>query len=181
MTLDQGLWDTARAAALTSFFVLSASIVTGQALRSSLFEGAVPNRALLGLHRFLTLCWLPLIFLHVLAITLDSVSRVSVLDLLIPFRVSYAAIPIGLGTIGFDLLLIVTGTSYLRARMDPASWRWLHRLAYVMFAIFALHGLLAGTDFSRSLVLAPAAGVVAFVGVLTVARLAFARLATAGD
>ncbi len=181
MTLDQGLWDTARVAALSGFFVLSASIITGQALRSSLFEGALPNRSLLALHRFLTICWLPLIGLHVLAITLDSVSRVSVLDLVIPFRASYAAIPIGLGTIGFDLLLVVTVTSYLRTRMDPASWRWIHRLAYLMFAIFALHGLLAGTDFSRSLVLAPAAGVMAFVGVLTVARLAFGRVSTASD
>jgi methionine sulfoxide reductase heme-binding subunit len=181
MTVDQGLWDTARVAALTSFFVLSASIITGQALRSSLFEGAVPNRALLALHRFLTLCWLPLVLLHVLAITLDAVSRVTLLDVVIPFRIAYAPIPIGLGTIGFDLLLIVTVTSYLRARIDPATWRWLHRLAYPMFAVFALHGLLAGTDFSRSIVLAPAAGVVAFVAVLTVARLAFGRLSTASD
>ena len=181
MTLDQGLWDTARVAALTGFFVLSTSIITGQALRSSLFEGAVPNRALLGSHRFLTLCWLPLIGLHVVAITLDSVSRVTPLDLVIPFRVSYAALPIGLGTIGFDLLLILTVTSYLRARVDPATWRWLHRLAYPMFVLFAVHALLAGTDFSRSVILAPAAGVVAFVAVLTVARLAFGRLSTASD
>ena len=181
MTLDQGLWDTARIAALSSFFVLSASIVTGQALRSSLFEGAVPNRTLLGLHRFVTLCWLPLIALHVLTITLDSVSRVSALDVLIPFRVSYAAIPIGLGTVGFDLLIAVTVTSCLRPKIDPRTWRWLHRLAYPMFVLFALHGLLAGSDFSRSVVLAPAAAVLAFVAVLTVARLAFGRLSTASD
>lgn len=179
MTADQALWDTARVAALTSFFVLSAAIVTGQALRSSLFDGAVRNRALLGVHRFVTVCWLPLIALHVLAITLDSVSRVTPLDLVIPFRVAYAAIPIGLGTLAFDLLLVVTITSYLRSRLDPATWRALHRLSYVMFVFFALHGLLAGSDFSRSLVLAPAAGVMAFVGVLTIARLAFGRLTTA--
>ena len=181
MTADQALWDTTRVAALTSFFVLSASIVTGQALRSSLFEGVVPNRALLTLHRFLTVCWLPLIALHVLAITLDSVSQVSAVDVLMPFRVSYAAIPVGLGTIGFDLLLIVTVTSYLRARIDPATWRWLHRLAYPMFALFVFHGLLAGTDFSRSYVLALLAGVIAFVVVLTVARVIFGRLSTASD
>lgn len=176
MTLDQLLWMTARVAALAAFFALALSLVTGQALRSAVFDGTVRNRDLLYVHRFLTVCWLPLVVLHVAAITLDSVARLSPLDLVIPFRVSYATLPIGLGTLGFDLLLIVTLTSYLRARLDPQTWRWLHRLSYAMFALFALHGLLAGTDFSRSVVLAPAAGVVVFIAVLTLARLAFGRL-----
>jgi DMSO/TMAO reductase YedYZ heme-binding membrane subunit len=94
----------------------------------------------------------------------------------IPFRVSYAALPIGLGTVGFDLLLVVTATSYLRRRIDPLAWRWLHRLSYLMFGVFALHALLGGTDFARPLVLAPAAGVVAFIVIVSLARLAFGRM-----
>lgn len=180
MSLDQGLWMTARVAALTAFFVLAASVVTGQALRTAVFEGTVRNRELLQLHRFLTVCWLPLVVLHVVAITLDGVARLSPLDVVIPFRVSYATLAIGLGTLGFDLLVIVTITSYLRSRLDARTWRWLHRLSYLMFGIFALHGLLAGTDFSRSVILAPAAGVVVFVAVLSLARLAFGRLSTTG-
>ncbi|HET9847470.1 MAG TPA: hypothetical protein VFR68_02800 [Candidatus Dormibacteraeota bacterium] len=181
MTPDQLLWLTARTAALTAFFVLGAALITGQALRSALFEGGMRNRELLSLHRFLTVCWLPLVALHVLAITLDAVGRISVLDVVIPFRVSYAQLPIGLGTLGFDLLVVVTVTSFLRQHIAPATWRWLHRLSYVMFGLFALHGLLAGTDFSRSVVLAPAAGVVVFIAVLSLARLAFGRLDTAAS
>ena len=178
MSLDQLLWLTSRAAALTAFFVLAAALLTGQALRSAMFEGAVRNRDLSSLHRFLTVCWVPFVALHVLAMTLDGVARISPLDLVIPFRVSYAPLPIGLGTVGFDLLLIVTVTAYLRNRLDPATWRWLHRLSYVMFGLFLLHALLAGTDFSRSLVLAPAAGVVAFIVITSLARLIFGRLRT---
>jgi methionine sulfoxide reductase heme-binding subunit len=176
MTLDQVLWMTARVAALAAFFALAVSLITGQALRSAVFDGSVCNRDLLNLHRFLTVCWLPLVGMHVAAITLDSVAGISPLDLVIPFRVSYAPLPVGLGTLGFDLLLVVTVTSYLRAHLDPPTWRWLHRLSYVMFAVFALHGLLAGTDFSRSIVLAPAAGVVVFIAVLSLARVLFGRL-----
>jgi sulfoxide reductase heme-binding subunit YedZ len=176
VTVDQALWETARAAALAAFFVLSAAIVSGQALRSAIFDGAMRNRELVNLHRFLTLCWVPLVALHIVSITLDSVARISPLDLLIPFRLSYAALPVGLGTLGFDLLLVVTATSFLRQRLDPLTWRWLHRLSYPMFLLFAIHGLLAGTDFSRSVVLAPAAGVVVFIAVLTLARLLFGRL-----
>jgi DMSO/TMAO reductase YedYZ heme-binding membrane subunit len=120
----------------------------------------------------------PFVALHVLAMTLDAVARIGPLDLVIPFRVSYAALPIGLGTVGFDLLLIVTITSYLRGHLDPAAWRWLHRLSYVMFGVFLLHALLAGTDFARPIVLAPAAAVVAFIAISTVARLVFGRLKT---
>jgi len=180
MTLDQILWETGRIAALTAFFVISASILSGQALRSSLFDGLIRNRELLSVHRFLTVCWLPLVGLHVVALMLDSVARVRPLDLLMPFQVSYAALPIGLGTLGFDLLLVITVSSYLRGRLDGQAWRWIHRLSYAMFLLFALHGWLAGTDFSRTVVLAPAAGVLAFAGVLTLARVAFGRLDPAG-
>jgi sulfoxide reductase heme-binding subunit YedZ len=116
--------------------------------------------------------------LHVLAVTLDAVARIGLLDLVIPFRVSYAALPIGLGTIGFDLLLIVTIAAYLRSQLDSTAWRWLHRLSYVMFGVFLLHALLAGTDFARPVVLAPAAGVVAFIVITSAARLAFGRMTT---
>ena len=178
MTLDQLLWLTSRVAALTAFFVLAAALVTGQALRSAMFEGAMRNRELSSLHRFLTICWVPFVLLHVVTITIDSVARVSPIDLVIPFRVAYAALPVGLGAIGFDLLLIVTVTSYLRRRLDPTTWRWLHRLSYGMFGVFAFHALLAGTDFARPLVLAPAAGVVAFIAIVSLARLAFGRWET---
>ena len=178
MSIDQFLWLTSRAAALTAFFVLSAALVTGQAMRSAMFEGAMRNRDLSNLHRFLTVCWVPLVGLHVLAITLDAVARVSPIDLVIPFRVSYAAVAIGLGTIGFDLLIVITVTSYMRRRLDPIAWRWLHRLSYLMFALFAVHALLAGTDFSRPVVLAPAAGVIAFIAIVSLARLAFGRMET---
>ena len=178
MTLDQLLWLTSRAAALTAFFVLAAALVTGQALRSAMFEGAMRNRDLSSVHRFLTVCWVPFVSLHVLAMTLDAVARISPADLIIPFRIAYAPLAIGLGTVGFDLLLIVTFTGYLRRYLDPLAWRWLHRLSYPMFGVFALHGLLSGTDFARSLVLAPAAGVVAFIVIVSLARLAFGRLET---
>jgi methionine sulfoxide reductase heme-binding subunit len=176
VTVDQLLWMTSRTAALTAFFLLAAALITGQALRSALFEGVVRNRDLAGLHRFLTVCWVPFVVIHVVAMTLDAVARITPIDLLIPFRVSYAVLPIGLGTVGFDLLLIVTVTSFLRRQLDPTLWRWLHRLSYLMFAVFALHALLAGTDFARPLVLAPAAGVIAFIAIVSLARLAFGRM-----
>src|SRR5438105_13362570 len=141
-----------------------------------MFEGAMRNRDLSNLHRFLTVCWVPFVGLHVLAMTLDAVARICPIDLVIPLHVSYPSLATGFGTIGFDLLLTVTVTGYLRRHLDPLAWRWLHRLSYPMFGAFALHALLSGTDFARPLVLAPAAGVVAVIVIVTLARLAFGRM-----
>ena len=176
MSLDQFLWLTSRAAALTAFFVIAAALISGQALRSAMFEGTIRNRDLLTVHRWLTVCWVPFVGLHVVAITLDAVARISPIDLVVPFRLSYGTVAIGLGSLGLDLLLIVSISGYLRRHLDPLAWRWLHRLSYLMFGLFALHALLAGTDFARTLVLAPAAGVVAFIVILSLARLLFGRL-----
>ena len=61
------------------------------------------------------------------------------------------------------------------------AWRWIHRLSYLMFGVFALHALLAGSDFARPLVLAPAAGVVAFIAIVSLARLVFGRWETTAN
>ena len=175
MTVDELLWLTSRAAALTAFFVLAASMITGQALRTAIFAGRLRNRDLARLHEFLTVCWLPFIGLHVIALTLDGVARIAPLDLIVPFRVSYAPLPIGLGTIGLDLLLVVVVSGYLRSRLGPLTWRWLHRAAYAMFAVFVLHALLAGSDVMRAIVLAPLAAVVSFMLITTLARILFGR------
>jgi methionine sulfoxide reductase heme-binding subunit len=175
VSIDELLWLTSRAAALTAFFLLAASLITGQALRTAIFAGRLRNRQLATLHEFLTVCWLPFVLLHVAALSLDGVARIAPLDLVIPFRVAYATIPIGLGTMGFDLLAVVLVSSYLRSRLGPLTWRWLHRASYVMFAAFVLHALLAGTDVMRSAVLAPSAAIVSFIAITTLARVLFGR------
>jgi predicted ferric reductase len=178
VNLDQAFWLTSRAAALTAFFVIGAALITGQALRTSLADGVVRNRDLAELHRFLTVCWLPLLALHIGAAVLDSVSRLSWLDVIVPFRSTYAALPIGLGTLSFDLLAVIIVTSYLRKQIEPRTWRWLHRLTYLVFAIFFLHAILAGSDLARPLIAVLAWSTVAFIAILTVARVFFGRFQT---
>lgn len=178
MTIAELLWLTSRTAALTAFFVLAAALGTGQALRTFVLEGWVGRREVMAVHSFLTVCWAPLLAIHVIAGVLDPVSRLSPLDLVIPFRVSYAALPVGLGTLGFDLLLVIGTTSYLRKRIEPATWRWLHRTSYVMFLFVFLHAVLSGSDLGRPLIAAAVWATFAFVVILTVARVGIGRVAT---
>jgi sulfoxide reductase heme-binding subunit YedZ len=167
---------SSRTAALTVFFILAATLLTGQALRTASFDVIIRTRDLSSLHRFLTAFWVPLVALHVVTMLVDPVARIGPLDVVVPFRVSYSALSIGLGTVGFDLLVVVIATSYLKRQLDATAWRWLHRLSYVMFAVFFAHALLSGTDFARPVVLAAAAAVVTFVAIMTFARVVFGRL-----
>jgi methionine sulfoxide reductase heme-binding subunit len=144
------LWYSARAAAMSAFAVLSVSLLTGMALRTALFAGVARNRAVLGLHTFLSWFWVPLVGVHVVCIVLDSTSQVGWLDLVVPFQVGYARTAIGLGTIGFLVVALVGLTSAVRRRMPPRVWRWIHRLTYPMFGLFLVHAQLAGSDFSRT-------------------------------
>ena len=150
MNHDLVFWYAARAAALTAFVVLSASLVTGMALRTALLGALARNRAVLGLHTFLSWFWVPLVAVHVGCLLLDGTARIGVLDLVVPFRVGYAPVAVGLGSVGLVLLVLVGVTSAVRRRLSPVVWRWIHRLSYPMFVVFLVHAQLAGSDFSRT-------------------------------
>jgi len=179
MNTDLVLWDAARAAALAAFTVVSVSLLTGMALRTALLAPLARNRAVLALHGFLTWFWLPLVAVHVTALVLDGTARIGVLDLVIPFRVGYARLAVGLGSVGLLLLLLVGVTSALRRRMSPRLWRAVHLLSYPMFGVFLLHAQLAGSDFSRTWISVLGWATVGALAMLALPRLAGGRVGSA--
>lgn len=176
MTTDQFLWVLARAMGLASYASLAVAVVTGIALRTAVLDWLGSNRALRSLHEYTTVLWMPLGALHIGALLLDSTARVGVLDVLVPFRTPYGTLAIGLGTVSVDLLVVVAVTSFLKRRMRPDVWRWIHRLAYVAFAVVFLHAVLGGTDFSDPAVSAITWSAAAGLGVLALTRVLWGRL-----
>ncbi|HZS15247.1 MAG TPA: ferric reductase-like transmembrane domain-containing protein [Candidatus Dormibacteraeota bacterium] len=174
------LWEAARAAALAAFAVLALALLTGMAVRTSLLGGLARSPAVLALHSFLSWFWVPLVAVHVTALILDGTSQLSPLDAVIPFRAPYAQVPIGLGTVGLLLLVLVGVSSALRRRMSPRAFRLVHRASYPMFAIFLVHAQLAGSDFSRTWISLLGWGTLGALAVLAVARLATGRLEATG-
>ncbi|HET7467989.1 MAG TPA: ferric reductase-like transmembrane domain-containing protein [Candidatus Dormibacteraeota bacterium] len=178
MTADQFLWVLARVCGLASYASLAIALLTGIALRTAVLDWVGSNRALRSLHEYTTVLWIPLAALHVAALLLDHTARVTPLDVLVPFLAPYGTLAIGLGTLSLDLLVLVTVTAWMKRRMNAPAWRWLHRLAYVAFALVFLHAVLGGTDFSDPLVSAITWGTAAALLVLTVFRIR-TRLAAA--
>jgi len=176
MTTDQFLWTLARVTALSAYGSLAVAVLTGIALRTGVLDWLGNNRALRSLHEYATVLWVPLGVLHVIALVLDSTSRVGWLDLFVPFRAPYGTLAIGLGTLSLDLLLVVTITSFFKRRMRADVWRWVHRLAYVAFALVFIHAVLGGTDFSDPVVSAITWAAAAGLGILAVTRVFAGRL-----
>jgi len=176
MSTDEFMWVLARVAGLASYASLAVALFTGIALRTAVLDWLGSNRALRSLHEYTTVLWIPLGIVHVGALLLDHTARVGLLDVVVPFRAPYGTLAIGLGTLSVDVLLIVTVTSFFKRRMQPGLWRWLHRLAYVSFALIFLHAVLGGTDFSDPAVSAITWATAAALAVLGFARLVWGRL-----
>lgn len=178
-TAELVLWYAARVAALSAFAILALALLTGMAIRSAYLSALARNRAVLGLHSFLSWFWVPLVAVHIAALLLDGAARIGLRDLVIPFQVSYAPLAVGLGTVGLLLLVLVGVTGALRRRMSARLWTWIHRLSYPMFVVFLLHAQLAGTDFSRVAISVAGWAVLGALAVLAIPRLAGARMAAA--
>ena len=171
MTTDQFIWALARVAGLASYGSLAIALLTGIALRTAVLDWLGSNRALRSLHEYTTVLWIPLGMIHVASLLLDHTARITPLDVFVPFLTPYGTLAIGLGTISLDLLVVVAITGWMKRRMRPNLWQWLHRLSYVAFALLFLHALLGGTDFSDPAVSAITWGTAAALAVLTAFRL----------
>ncbi len=173
---DLFFWLLARVTGLSAFLALVIAMLTGIALRTSVLDRVGTNRAWLELHTFGSVLWLPLGGLHLLSLLADRTARIAPLDLLVPFDVGYGAVPVGLGTVALDLVVLVTVTGWMKRQMSQPLWSWIHRLSYPAFAASFAHAVLSGTDFS-----APAVSAVAWsfgfaVVILGVSRILLGRL-----
>lgn len=170
------LWLATRATGLAAYIALCVTVLSGIALRTSVLDWLAKNRAMRALHDWTAWLWIPLGALHVLTLVFEKAARIGLADLVVPFRVDYGTVAIGLGTLSLDLLVVITVTSWMRRRMNDALWRWIHRTSYLMFVLVFLHSSLSGTDFSAPLVSAISWSVAGALALLAASRIVFGRL-----
>lgn len=177
MTLDTELiWVLARSTGTAALVALTLSVLTGIALRTGTFAWLSHNRGVRVVHGFLTVLWIPLGLGHVIALLFDSYAKIGLVDLVIPFGVSYGRLAIGLGTISAQLILIVLLSTWLRSRLTVGQWRGFHRLSYIAFAAAFAHGIMSGTDLANPVVAALAWITAAAVALVALRRVTRARV-----
>lgn len=176
MNLELLTWLVARVAGLSALAALSMALLSGMAIRTGVLDWMGSNRALRSVHEYTTVLWIPLGALHIVALLLDQTARVRPIDLIVPFLVPYGGLAIGLGTVSFQLLILVTVAALFRRRMDSQAWQWLHRLSYPAYGLIFLHSLLGGTDVVDPVVAALTWGTAGLLALLTAARVIWGRL-----
>jgi sulfoxide reductase heme-binding subunit YedZ len=143
---SRALWFATRGTGVVSLLLLTAIVVLGVAGATRWRSTRWPRFVVAGLHRNLTLLALVFIALHVITTVADGYAPITLLSAVIPFTSPYRPVWLGLGAVAFDLLLALTITSVLRARIGYGRWRALHWLAYASWPIALVHGLGTGTD-----------------------------------
>ena len=71
----------------------------------------------------------------------------SLAQLFVPFAsTNYRPLWVGLGQLGFYLMLPVAFSFYARKRIGYRAWRVIHYLSFVVVLLVLTHGLQSGTD-----------------------------------
>jgi sulfoxide reductase heme-binding subunit YedZ len=140
------LWLVSRAAGIMALVLLTATVVLGTLATAPTRSASWPRWARQTLHRDVALLSIGMLLVHVTAVVADNFVDIRWYAAVLPFTSSYRPFWVGLGTIAFDLILVVIGTSLLRVRLGFRTWRAVHWLTYAAWPIAVLHYLMTGTD-----------------------------------
>lgn len=145
---NKALWYLARGTGVVSLILLTAVLALGITTRNRTRGGPsrIPRFTTALLHRNLSLLVLAFLCVHIASSVLDPFAAISWSDALIPLGASYRPLWLGLGALGFDLLLALAITSMLRMRLGLRTWRAVHWLAYACWPVALLHAFGTGSD-----------------------------------
>ncbi len=148
MKTDPTFWLLARASGLTAYVLLTASVLAGLVLKSRPFRSLKPA-AVTDTHRFLAMLGLGAIALHGATLLLDQTIHLRPIALLVPGASPYRPLPVGIGVLAAELMVLVYASFSLRRRIGTRNWRRLHWATYAIFGAATVHGLASGTDTSQ--------------------------------
>ncbi len=107
----------------------------------------LPRFVTQAFHRNVALLSVAMLAAHVTTAVLDTFVDIRWWQAFVPwYGATYLPLWLGFGTLALDVVLVVTVTSLLRTRMRHRSWRAVHLLSYVGWALAVTHGLGIGTD-----------------------------------
>jgi sulfoxide reductase heme-binding subunit YedZ len=139
-------WYLTRATGAVALVLLTASVCLGILGTVRFSAPRWPRFAVETVHRDVSLLAVVVLVLHIVTTVLDGFAPITLLDGVIPFVSPYRTLWLGLGTLSFDLILVLVITSLVRRRLGYRSWRAIHWLAYASWPIAVLHGLGTGSD-----------------------------------
>ncbi|MCY0955166.1 2Fe-2S iron-sulfur cluster-binding protein [Streptomyces sp. H27-S2] len=172
-------WYFARVGGLTSWWLLSATVVWGLLVSTRVLGPRLARARLLDVHRFLAGFSLVFLALHLLGLSADSWVDIGLLQIMFPFTSDYRPAAVAWGVIALYLMAAIQTTSLLKERIPHRWWRYVHTTTFALFVLSTVHALTAGTD--ESLVRGTALALLAAVAFLTLYRLLAGRRTDPGS
>jgi predicted ferric reductase len=141
------LWYATRATGVVAFVLLTASFALGlAATKRALASKLWPRFATQHLHRNIALLAVGFLCVHILTSLADSFVTVGWWSWIIPGVAGYRPFWVALGTLAFDIAIVLAVTSLVRDRMSARVWRGIHLSAYAAWPLAFLHFIGTGTD-----------------------------------
>lgn len=169
------LWFLNRGTGVTLLVVLSLSLALGMLSAGGRAGGLVPAFVPQNLHRNLSILGLALVVAHAATAVVDTFVDIRWWQALSPWGATYEPFWLGLGTLAFDLMIVVALSTATKSRMSARSWHRVHLLGYASWPIAFAHGAGIGTDASEAWARWVAAGCVAIVGAALLVRVTHGR------
>jgi DMSO/TMAO reductase YedYZ heme-binding membrane subunit len=142
-------WYTSRATGVVALLLLTAVMILGILVTRQKQLPGLPRFAVGGLHRNLSLLATAFVAVHVLTAVVDGYVTIPLSAAVIPLTSSYERFWLGVGAVGFDLMLASIVTSLLRRHLSRKMWRGVHLTAYLCWPIAWFHSVFASKDLQR--------------------------------
>lgn len=169
------LWYVSRATGAVSLLLLTAVMLLGILVTRKTKLPGMPSFVVSGLHRNLSLLSTAFVAVHVLSAIADGYVTIPLTAAVIPLTSSYERFWLGLGAVGFDLMLASLITSLLRRHLSRKAWRTVHLAAYLSWPVAWFHSYFVSGDLQHGVL-----RLMAIACALAVIAAALWRVAAAG-
>ena len=142
-------WYLSRGSAFVALGLLWVSMVLGLLITNKVARTWPGSPAAFAVHEYVSLLGLGIGIFHGLILMGDHYMNYQWAQILMPFgSENYRPIWVGLGQIGLYTWAIISASFYVRQKIGPKTWRFIHFAAFANFMLALIHGLGSGTDAS---------------------------------
>jgi len=141
-------WYLSRGSAFVALSLLWVSMALGIQMTNKMARSWPGVPLAFAIHEFISLLGVGFSLFHALVLLGDRYINYDFAQLAIPFASSYEPVWVGLGQVGFYVMLIVTFSFYVRQKIGQKTWRVIHYVSFLTYGMALLHGLTAGSDTS---------------------------------
>jgi len=148
VSLNHGpmLWYLNRGSGVALLLLLTVTLCLGILSARDGGSRVVPRFLTQQLHRNIGVLALIMVIGHAGTAILDNYVDIRWWQVLSPVGATYKPIWLGLGSVAFDVMLLVVFTSLLRERLGHRAWHAIHLLGYLSWPVAMVHAIGIGTD-----------------------------------